>query len=246
VTLRVRGNAFSTVEINFLCIHKKLRSKRLAPVLIKEITRRCHLEGIWEAVYTAGVVLPKPIATCRYYHRSLSWLKLYETGFSPLPTGSTTTRMIKRNQLPDTTQLKGLRMMETEDVKPLTDLLKQYLSKFDLAPIYSEEEVRHWFLHTGDDKTRVIWTYVVEVYPWMIINSRTRRRTRLQISSHFMRSHRLSSITRNIPRFERPISSIMLQPRPRRQSKPTRNDYRRWSMMFLSLLRNWDLMCLMP
>ena len=53
------------VEINFLCVHKKLRSKRVAPVLIREITRRVNLRGIFQAVYTAGVVLPKPIAKCR-------------------------------------------------------------------------------------------------------------------------------------------------------------------------------------
>jgi len=54
------------VEINFLCVHKKLRSKRLAPVLIKEVTRRIHLQGIFQALYTAGVHLPKPISVCRY------------------------------------------------------------------------------------------------------------------------------------------------------------------------------------
>ena len=53
------------VEINFLCVHKKLRSKRLAPVLIREITRRVNIQGIFQAVYTAGVVLPKPVGTCR-------------------------------------------------------------------------------------------------------------------------------------------------------------------------------------
>lgn len=52
-------------EINFLCVHKKLRSKRLAPVLIKEITRRSHLEGVFQAAYTGGVVIPRPVATCR-------------------------------------------------------------------------------------------------------------------------------------------------------------------------------------
>lgn len=36
------------VEINFLCVHKKLRSKRLAPVLIKEITRRVNICDIWQ------------------------------------------------------------------------------------------------------------------------------------------------------------------------------------------------------
>ena len=54
------------VEINFLCVHKKLRSKRLAPVLIREITRRVNIQGIFQAVYTAGVVLPKPVGTCRW------------------------------------------------------------------------------------------------------------------------------------------------------------------------------------
>lgn len=66
------------VEINFLCVHKKLRSKRVAPVLIREITRRVNLTGIFQAVYTAGVVLPKPVATCRYWHRSLNPRKLIE------------------------------------------------------------------------------------------------------------------------------------------------------------------------
>jgi len=164
VTLRIRGNTFASVEINFLCIHKKLRSKRLAPVLIKEITRRCHLEGIWEAVYTAGVVLPKPISTCRYFHRSINWTKLYETGFSPLPAGATRERMVKRNRLPEATHLPGMRLMEEKDVKVVCKLLRTYLGKFDLAPIYSEVEVRHWFLHKGDDETRVVWAYVVEVY----------------------------------------------------------------------------------
>jgi glycylpeptide N-tetradecanoyltransferase len=58
-------STFTSAEINFLCAHKKLRSKRLAPVLIKEVTRRVNLKNIWQAVYTAGVVLPTPIGTCR-------------------------------------------------------------------------------------------------------------------------------------------------------------------------------------
>ena len=55
-----------TSEINFLCVHKKLRSKRLAPVLIKEVTRQVHLTGVFQAIYTAGTVLPGVVSTCRY------------------------------------------------------------------------------------------------------------------------------------------------------------------------------------
>jgi len=73
--------------------------------------------------------------------------------------------MVLRNKLPDHIQMPGLRLMEDEDVKAVTTLLKTFLDGFDLVPVYSEEEVRHWFLHKGDDDTRVIWTYVVEVIP---------------------------------------------------------------------------------
>lgn len=76
--VRIYDKIQSIVEINFLCVHKKLRSKRVAPVLIREITRRVNLTGIFQAVYTAGVVLPKPIATCRYWHRSLNPKKLIQ------------------------------------------------------------------------------------------------------------------------------------------------------------------------
>lgn len=76
--IRIYDKTEKIVEINFLCVHKKLRSKRVAPVLIREITRRVNLTGIFQAVYTAGVVLPKPIATCRYWHRSLNPKKLIQ------------------------------------------------------------------------------------------------------------------------------------------------------------------------
>ncbi len=49
--------------MNFLCVHKKIRSKRLAPVLIKEITRRVNRNDGWQAVYTAGTEIPTPITT---------------------------------------------------------------------------------------------------------------------------------------------------------------------------------------
>lgn len=77
-SVRIYEKEEKIVEINFLCVHKKLRSKRVAPVLIREITRRVNLTGVFQAVYTAGVVLPKPIATCRYWHRSLNPKKLVQ------------------------------------------------------------------------------------------------------------------------------------------------------------------------
>uniref|UniRef100_A0A183E022 glycylpeptide N-tetradecanoyltransferase n=1 Tax=Gongylonema pulchrum TaxID=637853 RepID=A0A183E022_9BILA len=53
--IRVYDKVIKMVEINFLCVHKKLRSKRVAPVLIREITRRVNRQGIFQAAFTAGV-----------------------------------------------------------------------------------------------------------------------------------------------------------------------------------------------
>ncbi|KAL6716653.1 glycylpeptide N-tetradecanoyltransferase [Lecanora helva] len=162
ITLRVRSTVIRSTEINFLCVHKKLRSKRLAPVLIQEITRRCYILDIFQAIYTAGIVLPKPVSSCRYFHRSLDWLKLYEVGFSPLPPNTTKARQITRFHLPSITATPGLRAMQRKDVPAVEDLLERYLKRFDMAPTFDREELEHWLLHDEKSAEQVIWSYVME------------------------------------------------------------------------------------
>ncbi|KAI9008235.1 acyl-CoA N-acyltransferase [Gaertneriomyces semiglobifer] len=156
--LRIVDHHQLLVEINFLCVHKKLRSKRLAPVLIKEVTRRVNLEGIFQATYTAGVYLPTPVSTSRYYHRTLSPKKLIETGFSHLGRNMTMARSIRLYRVPETTSTPGLRPMKADDVPAVTELLNKYLQKFTMAPHMTEDEVRHWLLPIKN----VIYSYAAE------------------------------------------------------------------------------------
>lgn len=146
------------VEINFLCVHKKLRSKRLAPVLIKEITRRVNKENIWQAVYTAGVVLPRPVSECRYHHRSLNPKKLIDVGFSHLGPRMTMTRTIKLYKVPSETQIPGMREMQKKDVKRVHELVNNYLKKFPLHPEFTAPEIEHWML----PREGVVYAYVRE------------------------------------------------------------------------------------
>jgi len=117
VHVNVRGKQVLMAEINFLCVHKSLRTKRLAPVLIKEVTRRVNLHDIWQAIYTAGIVIPKPIAKTTYWHRSLNPKKLLDVGFSSLPHGQTKARYVKLLKLPAETTIKGLRPMQKKDLE---------------------------------------------------------------------------------------------------------------------------------
>ncbi|XP_066262103.1 glycylpeptide N-tetradecanoyltransferase [Euwallacea similis] len=157
-TLHVYKKKQKMVEINFLCVHKKLRSKRMAPVLIREITRRVNLTGIFQAVYTAGIVLPKPVSTCTYWHRSLNPKKLIEVKFSHLSRKMTMQRTLKLYKLPDQPRTPGFRKMNKEDVDQTHVLLNKYLSLYDLAPHFTKEEFLHWFL----PQPNIIDSFVVE------------------------------------------------------------------------------------
>lgn len=145
-SVRVRDKRVEMVEINFLCVHKKLRGKRVAPVLIKEITRRVNLTGRFQAVYTGGVVLPKPVATCRYYHRSLNPRKLIECQFSSLQRNMTMARAVKLYKLPDEPKNATFQPMLPEHTAQAYKLLDSYLATFKLAPNFTEEEFTHWFM----------------------------------------------------------------------------------------------------
>lgn len=168
VDLRVRDNTIKSVEINFLCVHKQLRGKRLTPVLIKEITRRVNRHDIWYALYTSGTVLPSPVSICRYTHRPLNWSKLHDVGFTHLPGKATKTQMLATYALPKEPVTKGLRPMQASDLEQVRELFNKYQARFDLVQNFSKEEFSHWFIGgdeqstTTDPSKKVIYSYVVE------------------------------------------------------------------------------------
>jgi glycylpeptide N-tetradecanoyltransferase len=159
VQCQVHTDNVSMCEINFLCIHKKLRSKRLAPVLIKEVTRRVNLTDTWQAVYTAGIVLPKPVSACGYFHRPINSKKLVEVGFSRTSSRMTLPRMVRLNKLPDTVSLPNVREMTPDDVPVCFGLLHEYLKKFKLYLHFeTEADFAHWIL----PRQGVVNSYVVD------------------------------------------------------------------------------------
>ena len=169
--LRLRQHESVTLLISFLCVHAKLRRQRLAPVLIKEVTRRISVhDTVKHAVYTAGALIHQPLTHATYYHRPLNVTTLVTAGFIPHPALLSTPpprtevartaalrRFVQRHALPDKGSLPELRLMTEEDVPAVHSLLRDYLSAFSLQPVYDEAEVRHWFL----PRPRVVYSYVL-------------------------------------------------------------------------------------
>ncbi|KAF3853610.1 hypothetical protein F7725_014298, partial [Dissostichus mawsoni] len=158
VDVRIYETEKRMVQVKFLCVHKKLRLKRMTPVLIRELTRRVNQQGVFQAVYTAALVLPTPLSSCRYWHRPLNLRKLMELSYPSLKQNMSLQRAVKFNRLPDVTKTPGLRRMTEEDAAGVHSLLQANLDKFHLSPILSLQEVEHWLL----PRENVIDTYVVQ------------------------------------------------------------------------------------
>lgn len=117
--VNVNKNVVKMAEINFLCVNRKLRTKRMAPVLIKEVTRRVNLHGIWSAIYTSGETFPTPFTEANYFHRSLNPKKNVETGFSSLAANETMAKYIKKmkiHEMKDINLIGEPRLMESRDL----------------------------------------------------------------------------------------------------------------------------------
>jgi len=146
-------------EINFLCVHNKLRSFRLAPVLIREITRRVNMCDIWQAIYTSGTTLPTPFGSAVYWHRNLNPGKTVEVGFAYKPPGKTMGNFIKSHRLPDAPHIPGLRALNKGDLCQVTKLLNDHLCQnYKVHIMFTERECEHWLM----PRDKVMHAYVVE------------------------------------------------------------------------------------
>lgn len=153
-----QAHLLKTVEVNFLCVHKSLRSQRLAPILIREVTRRVNQGSIFQALYTAGTLLPHPVSKARYWHRPLNYRKLCETGFASLPSDRSMIQMERHFHLARTHRVARLRPMSLADVPKVTQLLNEFMAKFSLSLVMDEAEVTHWLI----PRDRIVYSFVAE------------------------------------------------------------------------------------
>ncbi|GKT37064.1 Glycylpeptide N-tetradecanoyltransferase 1 [Aduncisulcus paluster] len=166
--IRVNDKSVFLVEINFLCVHISLRSKRLAPVLIKEARRRANVNRIFQAIYTAGIVVPTPIISPRFFHRLLQPKKCIKCGFAAVSSDDSEAAFTLRHELPrifDNPLFTGTKYKDRfevtlfikKDQPEVQALTSKYLSQFKVAPDYSKKE----FAHTYLPRDEVVYTYCV-------------------------------------------------------------------------------------
>lgn len=156
ITIRLFDKEIEMIEINFLCIHNKLRNKRLSPVLIKEATRRTNLHNIWQAFYTTDIDLPNCLFYGTYYHRFINIPKLIDTQFIAKPDKISINGLSKIFKTIDKLTL-NLRKLEEKDCVTCCSKFNTFHSKFKIAPVFTVDEFKNHFI-----ADKVIYSYVVE------------------------------------------------------------------------------------
>eukprot|EP00826_Nyctotherus_ovalis_P060114 TRINITY_DN840_c0_g1_i4.p1 TRINITY_DN840_c0_g1~~TRINITY_DN840_c0_g1_i4.p1 ORF type:complete len:159 (-),score=40.73 TRINITY_DN840_c0_g1_i4:319-741(-) len=83
--------------------------------------------------------------------------QVHGIGFSEVPEGCTLDKAIELTKVPESANIPGMREMTKEDVPQVRALLSEYLKKFTLHPIYTEEGIAHLLLPRKD----IVYTYVI-------------------------------------------------------------------------------------
>ncbi|KAI5170710.1 glycylpeptide N-tetradecanoyltransferase [Nematocida sp. LUAm3] len=81
IHIKVNDDSPKSSVVNYLCLHRAYRSKKLAPVLISEVRKRVNERNIHYGMFTSGVRLPFAVSRVYYYHKILNGSLLVEKGF---------------------------------------------------------------------------------------------------------------------------------------------------------------------
>ncbi|AFN82744.1 N-myristoyl transferase [Encephalitozoon romaleae SJ-2008] len=143
----IRGEKNRAIGVNFLCVAQEMRGRRLAPILIKEITRRANVDGIFKGVFTSGTELFFNVSHGRYYHRPLNAENLFMSRFSD--------RIMK---IRETRVRRGTRIAEERDMKEIERLYMEESKRYMLYEEMGSSDI----ISALKPVKNVVYTYVHE------------------------------------------------------------------------------------
>ena len=155
VRIRLNDDVQTWCSVNFLCVHARLRSKKLAPVLIFELARRVRIHHVYRAIFSGSNVPSKAFSQTQYMHRPLNLKKMNASGFYPISKSSMASAQ-KRFALPKLVH-GNIRPFCEADVDGVTNLLKNtsHHYKFDID--FTPDLVKYMFMPRED----TIYSYVI-------------------------------------------------------------------------------------
>jgi glycylpeptide N-tetradecanoyltransferase len=148
--------------VSHMCVHRKLRNKRLTPVLVREITRVGWAHGLASGLSTSARRLHAPLLRARYHQRVLDADALVRSGFLPRCMAPFVGGSKDGDASADAdadASADAARPLRDDDVPWAAGLLRAQAGASRLSLDWSDaEEARHRLLPRGD----TVFSYVIE------------------------------------------------------------------------------------
>lgn len=155
------GKKQKMAEINFLCVHAKLRDKRLAQIIISEMMRRCRIHKMPVQFYTSHHTKPTPFATNGYKLRFLNTQRLLDCGITRTNATESYKQTIAKYKLPlrNGIEIQGTtRLMEKKDAAQVFKLWNIQQEKYKFRYKMTQEEILYYLL----PREGISYTWVIE------------------------------------------------------------------------------------
>ena len=148
--LQSESDTLPVVDIDFLCLHEDWRLRGLAPVLIREATRRANTYSIFQAVYTNNKSTSLPLTSVFVKHFVFRPKKLLVAHF----VSSALAEFFHEKQLPARIEASKLRRAAPTDLPAIQEILAALDKTY--KKVYAHP--KHWLL----DKEGVVRSFVFE------------------------------------------------------------------------------------
>jgi glycylpeptide N-tetradecanoyltransferase len=127
INMMFNGEQKIIAEIDFLCVRKNNRNKKLCPLLIDKIRQKLNDINIYEAIFTSEHNYPNNITHCDYFIRFINPTKLYEIGY------------INAKIKLDLPKIKGNKTLnKVNNLIECLDLYNKYYKRFGCYEIFDE------------------------------------------------------------------------------------------------------------
>lgn len=167
ITVMINNSQISTLYVDYLTIHKNLRGKRLAPIMINEIKRRAIGvdKNIQMAVFSTSKLITTFLVKTPYYHYPLNVTRLMKYDFWPKIKINTKT-LIKLYGTNIKTKYNWINVNTGTNVERICELFNSYNSQGIIGRVFSVDECRH--ILTGP-----IWCYTCgnNLISWYQVNN---------------------------------------------------------------------------
>lgn len=130
-------------DVMYMCIHKSLREKGLAELMMKELTRRTVQKGIKIGMFSTYSYVPTPICEITEYQRPINYQKLYNLGFVTLDNKNELPLAISEYKIVSTS--KGTKMSVTY-IEEAYKKLCEYQDKYNIYEVFTLEQFIETFL----------------------------------------------------------------------------------------------------